>query len=124
MLKVRLNAYRSYLKFVVTGLAGRATSAKLRLWVTNPSSAGGSVYRVSNSWSETGITWNNAPGVGTSPRLALLGTTTVGRWVEVNVTSAITGNGTFSFRISVGNSNQAEYATRESTHDPVLVITP
>jgi hypothetical protein len=108
----------------VTGLSGPASSAKLRLWVTNPSTAGGGVYKVSNSWTQSTITWNNAPKIGSSPRLAQLGTTTTGTWVEVDVTSAITGNGSFTFRISGGNTNQAEYSTRETTRDPVLIVTP
>ena len=124
VLKVRINVYRTYLKFTVSGLSRRPTSAKLRLWVTNPSSASGSVYKVSNAWTESGITWRNAPLIGSSPRLALLGTTHYGTWREVNVTSAITGNGTFSFRISVGNTDMAQYASRETSRDPVLIITP
>ncbi|MFL5707947.1 MAG: DNRLRE domain-containing protein, partial [Chloroflexota bacterium] len=96
----------------------------LRLWVTNPSTSGGSVYKVSNSWTQSGITWNNAPVIGSAPRLANLGTTTTGRWVEVSVKAAVKGNGTYTFRISGGNTNQAEYATRETSHDPVLIVTP
>ncbi len=124
VLKVRDKVYRSFVKFAVTGLSKKPSSARLRLWVTNPSTAGGGVYKVSNSWTQSTITWNNAPKIGSSPRLAQLGTTTTGTWVEVNVTSAITGNGSFTFRISGGNTNQAEYATRETTRDPVLIITP
>jgi hypothetical protein len=124
VLKVRLGAHRTYLRFGVTGLSKPPKSAKLRLWVTNPSSSGGSVYRVSSAWTESTITWNNAPKVGTAVRLALIRTTTTGTWVEVDVTKAISGNGTFGFIVSVGNSNQAEYASRETSHDPVLIITP
>ncbi len=124
VLKVRDKVYRSFVKFAVTGLSGPASSARLRLWVTNPSTAGGGVYKVSNSWTQSTITWNNAPTIGSSPRLAKLGTTTTGTWVEVDVTSAITGNGSFTFRISGGNTNQAEYSTRETSKDPVLIVTP
>ncbi len=124
VLKVRDKVYRSFVKFAVTGLSGPPSSARLRLWVTNPSTAGGGVYKVSNSWTQSGITWNNAPVIGSSPRLAKVGVTTTGTWVEVDVTSAITGNGSFTFRISGGNTNQAEYSTRETTHDPVLIVTP
>ncbi len=124
VLKVRDKVYRSFVKFAVTGLSGPASSAKLRLWVTNPSTAGGGVYKVSNSWTQSTITWNNAPTIGSAPRLAQLGTTTTGTWVEVDVTSAITGNGSFTFRISGGNTNQAEYSTRETSKDPVLIVTP
>jgi hypothetical protein len=124
VLKVRSGAHRTFIKFTVTGLSRAARSAKLRIWVTNPSTSGGSVYRVSNSWTQSGITWNNAPAINGAPRLALIGTTTTGTWLEINVTTAITGNGTYTFRISGGNSNQAEYSSRETSRDPVLIVTP
>ncbi|MFL5723441.1 MAG: DNRLRE domain-containing protein, partial [Chloroflexota bacterium] len=124
VLKVRKDVYRSFVKFSVTGLSRAPSSARLRLWVTNPSTSGGSVYRVSNSWTQSGITWNNAPIIGSAPRLANLATTTSGTWVDVSVKSAITGTGTYTFRITGGNTNQAEYATRETSHDPVLIVTP
>jgi glucose/arabinose dehydrogenase len=124
VLKVRDDVYRSYLKFAVTGLAGPASSARLRIWVTNPSSSGGAIYYVSNAWTQKTITWNNAPKItGLTPVAVLTGTTT-GTWVEIDVTSKIKGNGSFAFRISGGNSNEADYASRESSHDPVLIVTP
>jgi hypothetical protein len=124
VLAVRDGVYRTFLKFGVSGLGGRPRSAKLRLWVTNPSTSSGSVYLVSSSWTESSINWNNAPKIGGAPRIASLGTTTTGTWVELDVTSAISGNGTFTLRISAGNTNPVTYASRETSHDPVLVITP
>jgi hypothetical protein len=53
-----------------------------------------------------------------------VGAANVGHWVEWDVTSAIAGNGTYSFRVSGGSTNAVGYATRETTHDPVLLITP
>jgi hypothetical protein len=44
--------------------------------------------------------------------------------VEIAVTSAVKGNGTFTFRISGGNADEVQFGSRESSHDPVLVITP
>ena len=121
-LRVRVNQARSYLKFTVTGLTGAATSAKLRVWVTDPGGAAGSVYLVGSGWTETGITWNNAPAIsGTA--LSTVGSAPGGTWVEFNLGSAITGNGTYSFAISGGGTDVVEYASRESTNDPVLVVT-
>jgi hypothetical protein len=123
-LTVRNGQYRSYLKFTVTGLTGPPTSARLRLFVTDPSSNGGSVYRLTNtSWTETGITWNNAPAISGAP-LSSLGTVATGTWVEFNLGSVITGNGTYTFAISGGNSDAVKYASRETATDPVLVLTP
>jgi len=114
---------RSYLKFGVTGLSGAPSHAVIRLWVTDSSSFGGYCYRVGNSWTEGGLTWKNNPApIGGA--LDSVGAATAGHWVEWDVTSAIAGNGTYSFRISGGSTNAVEYASRETTHDPVLVITP
>ena len=56
------DTYRSYLKFDVTGLASAPDSAKLRLFVTDESPDGGSVFKVANSWTETAITWATPRG--------------------------------------------------------------
>jgi hypothetical protein len=122
-LRVRPGQYVSYLKFDVTGLTAAPGLAVLRLWVTGSSSDSGSVFRVANTWTETGITWNNAPAVSGSP-IANVGAVTSGTWMEVDVTSAITGNGTYSFAISGGSNSPADYASRETANDPVLVLTP
>ena len=122
ILRVRSAQSRAYLKFVVSGLSAAPTSAKLRLWVMDGGGAG-SVYLVSNSWTEMGITWSNAPAISGSP-LSTVASGATGTWVEFNVASAITGNGTFSFAISGGTTNAIDYASRETTSDPVLVLTP
>jgi PKD repeat protein len=59
------NEKRAYFKFSLSGLQGKTvTSAKLRLYVTDPSSTGGSAHAVSSNWIESGaggLTWNNQP---------------------------------------------------------------
>ena len=122
-LRVQNNQYRSYVKFTVSGLSGAATSAKLRLWVVGSSNSAGSVYLVGNSWTETGITWSNAPVISGTP-LNVGTTATSGTWKEFNLGSVITGNGTYSFAISNGSSDIADYSSREAANDPQLVVTP
>jgi glucose/arabinose dehydrogenase len=122
-LRVRTGQYRTYLKFVVTGLTHPASSATIRLWVTDPGTGGGSAFVVGNTWTETGITWNNAPVISGSA-LSTIGTAATGTWVEFNVGSVITGNATYSFAISGGNTDAVDYASRETANDPVLVVTP
>ena len=99
---------------MVGGLTGTVTSVKLRLRVTNPSSNGGSIYRVGAGWTEGGITWNNAPPISGSP-VATIGATTDNTWKEIDLTGVVTGNGTYRLAISDGNSNLAKYASREAT---------
>lgn len=115
--------HHSYLKFTVTGLDSPVQSVKLRLYVTDASDDGGKVYAVSNDWTESGITWNTAPALAGSP-LAAANTTTLGGWLELDVTPAITGNGTYSFGLASASANLAAYSSREGGHPPQLVVTP
>jgi PKD repeat protein len=116
------DTYHTYLKFDVSGLSGPAASAKLRLFVTDGSPDGGSVFKVGNSWTETGITWATAPAIGGSS-LGAAGATTNGTWAEVDVTSAVTGNGEVSFALTTTSSNSSYYTSREgATNKPQLVV--
>lgn len=128
-IRVRQNEYTSYLKFNVTGLTGSVTSARLRLYVTDGSDQGGSVYSVSNDyrnsstpWLESGIHSNNAPTISGSP-LSSLQTVATGTWVEFPVTAAITGNGTFSLGMNSSSTNSAYYSSDEGSNPPQLVVT-
>ncbi len=111
------------LKFNVSGLSGQTiSSAKLRLYDVDPSSKGGDFYSVSdNTWQQGTVTWNNAPAANTT-LLASLGSVQVGNWYEVNLTSLITGNGTYSLRVSSTSSDGADYSSKEGTNPPQLVI--
>jgi len=123
-LTVRSGQYRSYLKFTVGGLSGAPTSAKLRVFVSDGGTNGGSVYLIANNtWTETGITWNNAPAISGNA-LSSAGNAPIGTWEEFNLGSVITGNGTYSFAISGGNNDAVKYASRETGNDPLLVLTP
>jgi PKD repeat protein len=114
------NAYRSYLTFTTSGLVGTVRSATLRVFVTDASPVGGTVYSVANGWTETGITWNNAPALGAAVGTA--GATTNGTWKEIDLGSAIGGNGTFSVAIASTSTNSAYYSSRQGSNPPQLVI--
>jgi len=118
----------SFLKFPVNDLAGPVQSATLRLYVTDASPDGGSVYVVSNDykdttspWKQQGLNWNNAPLIaGTA--LGATGAVSVGSWVEVDVTSTIAGNGTYSFGLKNNSSDAVNYSSQEGSNKPLLVI--
>ena len=113
------------MRFDVTALHGRTvSSAKLRLHVTNPAPAGGSVFPVAdNTWAETSVAYDNAPAAGTT-RLATLGAVSSGRWVEVELGGHITGDGTYSIRVRSAHSDGATYSSKEAaTNRPHLVVT-
>ncbi len=115
------SSHESYLKFNVAGLTSIPTSAKLRLFVTDGSPDGGGVYVVGSGWDESTITGSNAPAISGSP-IASSGSVTNGTWVEIDIASAITGNGTYSFGIRSNSSNSARYSSKEGTNPPELVI--
>jgi PKD repeat protein len=111
----------SYLKFDVTGLDGSVTSAVLRLYVTDGSPDGGTLYQVDGGWTESGITWNNAPPIGGAP-VASVGAASPG-WVELDVSAVVTDEGSYSFALSDGDNNSAYYSSREGAYPPELVVT-
>jgi PKD repeat protein len=115
--------YVSYLKFTVSGVNGAAvTDAKLRLYVTDASPDGGSVFRVGDTWTETGLTWTNRPALPATS-VGAAGSVTAGGYVDIDLGSAVTGDGTYSFAVSSASTNSAIYGSRESANDPQLVVT-
>jgi PKD repeat protein len=112
--------WRSFLRFDVAGLERPVVRATLRLYVDDPSDEGGAVSAVSASWSEGTITWNTAPPLGAP--LASLGAVAEGTWVELDVTPAVTGNGSFAFGLEKNSTDSVYYGSRESAHPPELVV--
>jgi len=112
----------SYVRFNVANLSG-ITSAKLRIYANTASPAGITAKTVANdSWSETDLTYNNAPAMGTSLGTSAAVTSTT--WISFDVTSYVTGNGTFSFGVSTPGSTAISLGSRESgANAPQLVIT-
>ncbi len=122
------NTYNSYMRFNVSGLTGPVKSAKVLFYVTNASDKGGAIYPVANTflgtttpWTEAGLTWNNAPAIGGAP-LSSAGAAPLGGWVEVDVTPAIGGDGTYTFGLKATSSDQVQYNSREGGNPPQLVI--
>jgi len=114
------------LKFTVAGVGGgTVSSAKLRIYCIDPASEGGQLRRVpSNSWSESTVTWNTAPA-NDSALLATVGAVTANTWYEIDVTTLITGDGTYSVKITSTSSNGADYVSSEGSAAlrPALVVT-
>jgi hypothetical protein len=113
---------QAYLRFVVTGVSGAVTKATLRVYANSSSSRGHQVHGVADTtWGETTITFANAPPVG--PAVASSGSFSAGGYREVDVTSLITGNGTFSLAMTALSSTAISYGSRESANKPELVVT-
>jgi chitodextrinase len=114
------------LRFTVSGVGTDVVvGATLRLFVTNPSPVGGSVARVtSQTWGES-VTWNTAPVADPLP-VATIGKAALNTWAQFNVLPIITGDGTFSMRISSTSADGVAYVSREgttATQRPQLVVT-
>jgi hypothetical protein len=116
--------YESYIRFTVSGVTGPILNAKLRFYVTNGTSNGPSLYLTGNSWTETGITWNNQPAP-TSGVIANLGAVAANGWAEFDLTSVVTGNGTYDFVFLPDSTNGVTFTSREGTvnNRPQLVLT-
>ena len=117
------------LRFDVSGVLGAVQSATL--YLTPDTTTGASpapetsdiaVYDLDNdSWNETSVTWSNTQSPGLFDDIAAVATATLSNSgsgeQSVDVTSLITGNGTFSLVLDeVGNSLGRVYS-REAT-DP------
>jgi hypothetical protein len=96
--------------------------AKLRLYVQNIEIPDATAYSVADtSWDEMALTWNNAPAIGAS--LDTVTSLTLGQWHEFDVTSAISGNGTFSLAVKTASGSLGyEFASRETANVPELVV--
>ncbi|TMQ54210.1 MAG: tandem-95 repeat protein [Candidatus Eisenbacteria bacterium] len=121
-------SYKSYLRFVVSGISGTVLSAKLRLYAADGSSDAGSFYAVSNNylgtpnpWTETGITWNNGPSLSGTP-LATAGSVAVGTWAELDVTTSIAGDGTYCYGVLNHSSDQVTYNSKEASSNPPQLV--
>jgi hypothetical protein len=114
----------SYLRFEVKGLNGAAVqSAKLQIYANSSNDSGLTVKTVGdNSWAEKSIKYSGAPGIGSA--IKSVGKFSEGKTVEVDVSSYIHGEGTFSLALVARNNTQTNLASREDSHHaPKLVLT-
>jgi chitodextrinase len=104
----------SYLRFTVQGLAGYPIlHAYLLIYANSSSSLGIDTEAVAdNSWIENAVTYNTAPPLGAV--LNSSGPFTGGSWVTLDVSSYITGEGTYSFGITTPGSSTISFASKES----------
>lgn len=112
----------SYLRFTVAGVSGAIQRAVLRLYVSNATVDGPKVFRTTNDWSESLVTWNTRPapeGVALDDK----GAVSSGAWVDFDVTAAVSGNGTFSFVLVATSGDGMDTHSREGSRKPRLVVT-
>ena len=111
----------SYLRFNVQGLSGTVQHVTLRVFANSANSIGYDVRGVSDtSWSESGLTYANAPPVG-----AIIGSSgrfSTGTWTTVDVTTWVTGNGVWSLALTTTSGTATSLASRESASTPPQLV--
>ena len=125
---------RSFLKFDLSGFDSRVTitSAKLHLYAENGNAGMNlGLYEVADdTWTETGLTWNNQPGSG--GLLSTHGAVAGASWLTMDVTASVVAafelDGLWSAMLKDIDGNLAEYRqisihSKERTLRPYLEIT-
>jgi chitodextrinase len=114
---------RAYLKFTVAGLTGAVSGAKLRIFTNTANTTGFKVYAVADStWTERGLTYATQPAPSTTVS-GSSGATTAGAYIDVDLGSLITGNGTYTLALRSTSNTAQSLASRESASPPQLVVT-
>ncbi len=104
----------SYLRFTVQGVTTPIAKASLQIFANSSQSVGYDVHTVAdNSWNEIQIDYANAPAIAPNV-VGSSGPFCGGTWTSVDVTSQITGDGTYGFALTSSNPRNTSYASRES----------
>ncbi len=92
------------------------------MYATSSSGAGYAVRSVAdNSWSESTLTWNNAPPIGASDA-GQSGAFAANTLTTVNVSGLSSGNAMLSMAMIGINSTAIAFSSREGTVKPQLVV--
>jgi uncharacterized repeat protein (TIGR01451 family) len=115
------------IKFAVSGVgAGEVVGATLRIYCVGGAVVTGGELRgvADSSWQESTVTWDTAPAAGPIT-LSSLGPVAAGNWYELDVTPLVTGDGTYSVRVSSTSGDGADYSSKEgaSGFAPQLLVT-
>ena len=115
-------AVETYLSFTVTGLSAPPASALLRIFASTDTRDGPAVYGGATEWTESSITWSNRPPRSTGI-LDDVWVVPINSWVEFDVTSLVTGEGTYTFVLATNSSDGLDMNSRESASNrPQLVL--
>lgn len=114
----------SLMRFTVSGSGGTVGRAVLRIYVTNVTNNGPAVFLTNTAWTENTVTWATRPARLGAAIVDVGAMSTLG-WYEFDVTSAITGDGAYSFNLASTSSDAMKFSSREvAAQAPQLVVTP
>ena len=112
------------LRFSVAGVEGGVTRATLRLYCRDGSDAAPVVAAGRASWDEATVTWDTQPGHG-EPVAGVSSSIEKDSFVDLDVTTLVGGNGTFTFQLIAQSPDGASFTSRESSAEaqrPRLVV--
>jgi SpoIID/LytB domain protein len=115
----------AYLSFDLSAWYGQKLDhLALSITTRDDAGAGLSVYRLSDPWSESTVTWNTRPGIGTLVT-TMAGVVSKGA-VSIDLTKAFptgTVDATIvSFRIATANADGVMFSSREGANPPTLGV--
>ena len=90
------------------------------LLVSGGGGTAGLFYSTTNGWDQGTVTWNSAPAASTL--VASPAKVPAGVWLSVDLSSFITGDGTYSLRIQSPSTNNTTYSSKEGANPPQLVV--
>jgi hypothetical protein len=111
----------SYILFDVQGLKNSVVSASLRMYVRNSTSNGPIVQLTETTWNEGDVTYNQRPA-SISNTITDFGRMPREKWIEMDLTDIITGNGPFSFGFYPESKNGVNFDSREGLRPPELSV--
>lgn len=116
------NDKRALLRFI-TALPADAvvTKLQLKLYATNGSATGGSLYEVSGSWTQQSTTWNTTPAIGA--KIMDFPKVSTKSWMTVDLPlSAVSSNQQYNWYITTTNKDAVYYASRETGTPPTIIV--
>lgn len=112
----------AYIRFDLSGIYGKVTSAILKLYPNSDNRAGLSVHAVTAaSWADGALTAATAPAIGTA--FVSSGPLVTHSVASIDITKLVGGVGSFTVGLTDNNATAVSLASRESAHPPVLTLT-
>lgn len=116
--------YSSYITFDVTGVTNAVERATVRFWVTNGTREAPTLWLAASvPWEEDEMTWNTRPALDMQVAEIEDGDAPEGEWLEYDVTSVVTGNGTYSFALVPESTDGMDVVSRQADENqPHMVL--
>jgi hypothetical protein len=116
---------RSYLRFSLASVTGTVTKATLLIWAKSSQTTGYDGFALADpgaSWSESTISYSNAPALDTT-KIGSSGPVTTGTWTSMDVTQLASAGHVLNLAVATTSNTALALASRESgATSPQLVV--